>query len=98
MAFRSKFDITFTSNCAVAGNIMPILKCNFTHSQILAPFVARVSNQSYDLKFKCNWSRTDKRHVTFTHTGLIDEENGNGYDNGTICIGMEFLRYKRYLE
>ena len=90
--------IAYSSSCNANDNAVPILRCNFTNSDILAPFLATPNIQNYNLKFKCNWNKTDIRHVTFTHTGLIDNIVQEALPTGTICIGLEFTKYINILE
>jgi len=91
--------ICFSSDQAVAGNSIPILKCNFTTSEVLAPFLARTSNNVYHLRFKTNWDKCDIRNCSFTHCGLTDSVDENcRYTQGSLMISINFIRYTRYLE
>jgi len=91
--------ISYTSLNNNPSDVLPILTCDFlSDGDLLAPYLSRTSITTFnDLKFKIK-QRMDIRNVKFTSRSLTDVEGNLEYDSGTVLIGMEFLRYARYIE
>jgi hypothetical protein len=94
-AFFLKY-IAFSSQNAVATNRLPILVCDFIDGDILAPYLARTSIQSFNVFHKAIFE-SDIRHVTITSKYIQGEEGDGAYPEGTVLISLEFIRYKRHM-
>jgi hypothetical protein len=90
--------IAFSSQNANAGNLLPILTCDFIEGKsILAPYLARTSIQSFNVRHKVNF-KFNKQYAKIESKVIGEEQQDLSFNQGTILIGLEWERYARDFE
>ena len=87
--------IAYTTCENDAGNILPILTCDFlVDSDLLAPYNAQTSIKTYSNRYKVK-QQIDIQNVSFTSKAINEDEQDIAFNTGTILVSLEFLRYRR---
>lgn len=87
--------ISYSSQNSNPADALPILTCDFIEGDVLAPYLARTSIQSFDIIHKVNF-KVNKQYVTLTSKSMTDNQQNLTYNNGTILVALEWIRYARW--
>ncbi len=86
--------VAYSSQNSNPSDAMPILTCDFIDGDILAPYLARTSIQSFNIMHKVHFQNS-KQKALITSKTIRDEEQDMTYNRGTVLVALEWLKYLR---
>jgi len=86
--------ISYSSQNSNPADAIPILTCDFIVGDVLVPYLARTCIQSFDIIHKVNF-KVNKQYATITSKSMTNAQQNLTYNNGTILIALEWIRYAR---
>ena len=87
--------IAYSSQNSNPADAMPILTCDFIEGDVLAPYLARTCIQSFDITHKVRFN-VNKQYATITSKSMTNGSQNLTYNNGTILLALEWIRYARF--
>ena len=86
--------IAYSSQNSNPNDAMPILTCDFIDGDILAPYLARTSIQSFNIRHKVHF-KNSKQKALLTSKTIRNEEQDLTYNRGTVLVALEWQRFLR---